>query len=43
MMRVGNLVFYSIGQLWPDRIESFHNTDFIYPVSYLDIFIRKKN
>uniref|UniRef100_A0AC34GVX6 Histone-lysine N-methyltransferase n=1 Tax=Panagrolaimus sp. ES5 TaxID=591445 RepID=A0AC34GVX6_9BILA len=34
MMRVGNLVFYAIGQLLPEQIKSFHDANFIYPVGY---------
>lgn len=35
MMRVGNLVFYAIGQLLPEQIKSFHDENFIYPVCYI--------
>uniref|UniRef100_A0AC34REB7 Histone-lysine N-methyltransferase n=1 Tax=Panagrolaimus sp. JU765 TaxID=591449 RepID=A0AC34REB7_9BILA len=34
MMRIGSLVFYHIGQLLPDQMKSFHNSNFIFPVGY---------
>jgi [histone H3]-lysine4 N-trimethyltransferase MLL3 len=32
MMRVGSLIFHSIGQLLPEQLKTFHNSDYIFPV-----------
>ncbi|GAB6031866.1 hypothetical protein CHUAL_010262 [Chamberlinius hualienensis] len=34
LLRVGNLVFLSIGQLLPHQLQAFHSRNFIYPVGY---------
>uniref|UniRef100_A0A7E4VCF3 Histone-lysine N-methyltransferase n=1 Tax=Panagrellus redivivus TaxID=6233 RepID=A0A7E4VCF3_PANRE len=34
IMRVGNLVFYHIGQLLPDQLKTFHNNKLIFPNNY---------
>ncbi|CAI4230318.1 unnamed protein product [Auanema sp. JU1783] len=33
-MRLGALSFFNVGQLLPDQLKSFHNTNFIYPNGY---------
>ncbi|VDK26392.1 unnamed protein product, partial [Anisakis simplex] len=33
-LRVGTLIFHQIGQLLPEQLKSFHNSDFIFPIGY---------
>lgn len=34
MMRVGNLIFRSLGQLLPEQLKAFHSEDHIFPIGY---------
>jgi len=34
MMRVGSLIFRSIGQILPEQLKSFHTEEHIFPVGY---------
>ena len=34
LLRVGSLIFLSVGQLLPHQLQNFHNQNFIYPIGY---------
>lgn len=34
LLRVGSLIFLSVGQLLPHQLQNFHNSNYIYPVGY---------
>lgn len=34
LLRVGSLIFLSVGQLLPHQLQAFHTSNFIYPVGY---------
>jgi [histone H3]-lysine4 N-trimethyltransferase MLL3 len=34
LMRVGSLIFLSIGQLLPHQLQAFHSSNYIYPIGY---------
>lgn len=41
LMRVGSLIFLSVGQLLPHQLPVFHTSNYIYPVGYkiVSIFV----
>ena len=34
ILRIGSLLFHSVGQILPHQLHSFHNKEFIYPIGY---------
>ena len=34
LLRIGNLIFVSIGQLLPHQLQAFHTPNYIYPIGY---------
>lgn len=34
LLRIGNLIFVSIGQLLPHQLQAFHSPNYIYPIGY---------
>lgn len=34
ILRVGSLIFLSVGQLLPHQLRNFHTDSFIYPIGY---------
>lgn len=34
LLRVGSLIFLSVGQLLPHQLQNFHNQNYIYPIGY---------
>ncbi|CAB4053920.1 MLL3 [Lepeophtheirus salmonis] len=34
LMRIGSMIFLSVGQLLPHQLHNFHTKDFIYPIGY---------
>lgn len=34
LLRVGSLIFLSVGQLLPHQLQNFHTSNFIYPIGY---------
>ncbi|KAF5271825.1 hypothetical protein FQR65_LT05056 [Abscondita terminalis] len=34
LLRVGNLIFLNVGQLLPHQLQSFHTSNYIYPIGY---------
>ena len=34
ILRIGSLLFHSVGQILPHQLHNFHNKDYIYPIGY---------
>jgi hypothetical protein len=34
LLRVGSLIFLSVGQLLPHQLQAFHTPNYIYPIGY---------